>query len=166
MLGGTIMNKSTLALAALILLPITTLAAESTPADFGAAFCQGSIDNDMSAIEAALTPDLAKIVAEAEEKNAKIQAAAPNEKPPLGDGLPWRSWQDYADGCEVGDITEESGATLVEIRYSFTTSPEANYADQLVLFPATPGDESWQLDDIRLIDGMTLRSILADAFEQ
>ena len=160
------MKTSTLALAALFLLPTTTIAAESTPADFGAAFCKGGIDNDMSAIEAALTPDLAKVVAEAEAKNAEIQAAAPDEKPPLGDGLPWRSWPDYADGCEVGTITEDAGKTLVEIRYSFTSSPDANYADHLVLIPPATGTDSWQLDDIKLIDGMTLRSVLAGAFEQ
>lgn len=160
------MKTSTSALAALFLLPTTTFAAESTPADFGAAFCKGSIDNDMSAIEAALTPDLAKVIAEAESKNAEIQAAAPDEKPPLGDGLPWRSWPDYADGCEVGDITADAGQTLVEIRYSFTGSPEANYADHLVLIPATTSGDSWQLDDVRLIDDMTLRSVLAGAFEQ
>ncbi|MCR6635085.1 hypothetical protein [Devosia sp.] len=109
------MKTSTLALAALFLLPTTTIAAEPTPADFGAAFCKGGIDNDMSAIEAALTPDLAKVIAEAEAKNAEIQAATPDEKPPLGDGLPWRSWPDYADGCEVGTIAEDAGKTLVEI---------------------------------------------------
>ncbi|CAN7396990.1 hypothetical protein [Devosia sp. LjRoot3] len=160
------MKTSTLALAALFLLPTTTIAAEPTPADFGAAFCKGGIDNDMSAIEAALTPDLAKVIAEAEAKNAEIQAATPDEKPPLGDGLPWRSWPDYADGCEVGTIAEDAGKTLVEIRYSFTSSPDANYADHLVLIPAATGSDSWQLDDIKLIDGMTLRSVLAGAFEQ
>lgn len=158
------MKTSTLAYAVLILLPAATFAAESTPADFGAAFCKGSLDNDMSAIEAALTPDLTKVIAEAEAKNAEIQAAAPDEKPPLGDGLPWRSWPDYADGCEVGNVTQDAGKTLVEVRYSFTGSPDANYADHLVLIPATTGDDSWQLDDIDLVDDMTLRSILAEAF--
>ncbi|WP_449395174.1 hypothetical protein [Devosia riboflavina] len=159
------MKTSALALAALLLLPGTTFGAESTPESFGATFCKASLEDDMSPVEAALTPDLAKIIAEAEAKNAKIQAAAPDEKPPLGDGLPWRSWTDYADGCEVGDITEDAGKTLVEIRYSFTTSPDANYADHLVLIPATTGNDSWQLDDIKLIDRMTLRSVLAGAFD-
>ena len=159
------MKTSALALAALLLLPCTTFAGESTPESFGATFCKASVEGDMSPVEAALTPDLAKIIAEAETKNAEIQAAAPDEKPPLGDGLPWRSWTDYADGCEVGDITDDAGKALVEIRYSFTTSPDANYADYLVLIPATTGSDSWQLDDITLIDGMTLRSVLAGAFD-
>lgn len=160
------MKTSTLALAAILLLPTAALAAESTPADLGATFCKASLEDDMAPVEAALTPDLAAVIAEAEAKNAEIQAAAPDEKPPLGDGLPWRSWSDYADGCEVGTITEEAGKTLVEIRYSFASSPDANYADQLVLIPATTGSDSWQLDDIKLIDGMTLRSALAGAFAQ
>lgn len=160
------MKTFTLALAALLLLPATPFAAESTPADFGATFCKASLEDDMSSVEAVLTPDLANVIAEAEKKNAEIQAAAPDEKPPLGDGLPWRSWTDYADGCEVGPITEEADKTLVEIRYSFTTSPDANYADQLVLIPDAEDTVSWQLDDIKLNDGMTLRSILAGAFAQ
>jgi hypothetical protein len=160
------MKTRTLALAALFLLPGTTFGAESTPESFGTTFCKASLEDDMSPVEAALTPDLAKIIAEAQAKNAELQAAAPDEKPPLGDGLPWRSWTDYADGCEVGAISEEAGKSLVEIRYSFTTSPDANYADYLVLIPANTGSDSWQLDDIKRIDGTTLRSILAAAFEQ
>lgn len=160
------MKPSTLALAAIFVIPATTFAAESTPADFGATFCKASLADDMSAVEAALTPGLATVIAEAEAKNAEIQAAIPDEKPPLGDGLPWRSWPDYADGCEVGTVSENAGKTLVEIRYSFASSPDANYADYLVLIPATTGSDSWQLDDIKRIDGMTLRSVLAGAFEQ
>jgi hypothetical protein len=117
----------------------------------------------MSAIYSDLTPDLAAIIADAEAKNAKIQADAPDEKPPLGDGLPWRSWTDYADGCEVGAITEDASKTLVEIRYSFAAAPDANYTDQLVLVPATTGS-GWLLDDVKLMDEMTLRSALAAAF--
>lgn len=159
------MKISTLALAALFLLPGAAFAAEATPADFGATFCKASLANDMAPVEAALTPDLASVIAAAETKNAEIQAAAPDEKPPLGDGLPWRSWPDFADGCEVGAITEEAGKTLVEIRYSFKTSPDANYADHIVLIPAAGSSDSWQLDDVKLIDDMTLRSVLAGAFE-
>ncbi len=160
------MKPSTLALAAILLLPAAALAAESTPADLGATFCKASLEDDMAPVEAALTPDLAAVIAEAETKNAEIQAAAPDEKPPLGDGLPWRSWPDYADGCAVGTVAEEAGKTLVEIRYSFASAPDANYADHLVLIPASAGSDSWQLNDINLIDGMTLRSVLADAFAQ
>jgi hypothetical protein len=157
------MKTSALALATLLLLPGVAPAAESTPADFGAAFCKASLDDDMSAIYSDLTPDLAAIIADAEAKNAKIQADAPDEKPPLGDGLPWRSWTDYADGCEVGAITEDASKTLVEIRYSFAAAPDANYTDQLVLVPATTGS-GWLLDDVKLMDEMTLRSALAAAF--
>ncbi len=160
------MKPPTLAPAAVLLLPASALAAGSTPADLGAAFCKASIDDDMAPVEAALTPDLAAVIAEAEANNAKIQAAAPDEKPPLGDGLPWRSWPDYADGCEVGTIAEDAGKTLVEIRYSFASAPDANYADHLVLIPAAAGSDSWQIDDVNLMDGMTLRSVLAAAFAQ
>lgn len=158
------MKTSALALVALLLLPAAAFAAEATPADFGAAFCKGSLEGDMSAIEAAMTLDLTKLIADADAKNAEIQAAAPDEKPPLGDGLPWRSWPDYADGCEVGAIAEDGGKTHVEIRYTFSTAPDANYTDQLILIPAPGSPQSWLLDDIELVDGMTLRSALADAF--
>lgn len=139
----------------------SVLAAFPTPAEFGNAFCRASLDGDMSPIEQALSPTLSVIVVDAWAKSDALQAAAPDEKPPLGDGLPWRSWQDYADGCDVGAIESNAESAKIEIQYSFTSDPSVDYSDRLDLVKASDG---WVLDDIEYDTGDTLRSSLASAF--
>lgn len=136
----------------------------SSPEQLGQRFCEASLSNDMALIENDQSPFLTLAIAEAEAKNAQIQARAPDEKPPLGDGLPWRSWQDYADGCAVGEIFHSADRIFVEIDYSFSESPAANYTDQLVLVPGVEDGDIWQLDDVIFATGMTMRSSLASAF--
>jgi len=142
-------------------------AAVPTPADFGKLFCEASLADDMSIIEDKLTPGLGLVVAEAVAKNTQAEVSFPDEKPPLGDGLPWRSYQDFADGCELGEILKgkTDDQTLVEIRYSFKDYPDANYTDRLVLVPSITEPGSWELDDIKLVDDGTMRSYLAEAFQ-
>lgn len=139
----------------------SAFAAAPTPAAFGQAFCEASHDGDMSLIESALSPSLSIVVVDAWAKNDALQASAPDDKPPLGDGLPWSTWPDRADGCEIGTVTSAGQSASVEIRYSFAASPEADYADRLVL---THAENGWLLDDIEFADGATLRSSLAEAF--
>jgi hypothetical protein len=108
------------------------------------------------------------LVAGAWEKNAAFEAAHPGDKPPLGDGPPWRSWPDYADGCTVGKGTTEREEATAVINYTFSDYPEANYTNFLVLKPATFDDGAsvvWRIDDIDLGEGNTFRKVLAAAFE-
>lgn len=145
----------------LLLTSAAAMAASPTPADFGDAFCRASLDGDMSPIEDALSPALSVIVVDAWAESDALQAAAPDEKPPLGDGLPWRSWQDYADGCDVGAIESNADTAKVEISYSFTSDSAANYSDRLNLIKT---DKGWALDDIEYDTGDTLRTSLAASF--
>jgi len=145
----------------LLLTTASVIAASPTPADFGYAFCRASLDGDMSPIDQALSPALSVIVMDAWAKSDALQAAFPDDKPPLGDGLPWRSWQDYADGCDAGAIESTAKTAEVEIRYSFTSDSSADYSDRLNLVKAADG---WVLDDIEYDNGDTLRSFLAAAF--
>ncbi|KKB80106.1 hypothetical protein VW35_06615 [Devosia soli] len=154
----------TIACAPLLLMPLAAHAAgPETPEAFGQLFCKASVAGDMAEVEANLTPWLAGLIAEARARNAAAERAFPDEKPPLGDGLPWRSWQDYADGCAVGPVTKTADRAGVEIRYSFASSPDANYTDKLVLVPSNDTPSFWQLDDIELIDQTTMRTNLAAA---
>ena len=89
----------------------------------------------MSPIVPLLTPDLAATIADAQQRSDTIQAAAPDEKPPLGDGVPWSSWTDYADGCEVGVPEGDETKTMVPIGHRFSDSPDADYLDHLLLVP-------------------------------
>lgn len=149
-------------------LPAQAQMATIEPEQIAEIFCIGSLGNDMAPVEALLSNDLQALVAEAWEKNAAFEAAHPGEKPPLGDGLPWRTWPDYADGCIVDEALTEREMSIVTINYTFSEAPDANYSNELVLRPATFADGAplvWRIDDIDLGEGHTFRSVLASAFE-
>jgi hypothetical protein len=164
------MRHLTLAILPLVLL--TALPAQAqmitiSPEQIGQIFCIGSLGNDMAPVEALLTPDLAAVIADAWVKDAQAESANPGDKPPLGDGIPWRSYPDYADGCEAFEGLTDADVAFVEISYSFASEPSANYTNTLVLKPiiVTDGMEPfWRIDDIDLGEGNTLRSALAAAF--
>ncbi|MBO9587355.1 hypothetical protein [Devosia sp.] len=149
----------------LCLAAIPALAAgQPSPEQLGELFCKASLSDDMGLVENDLTPFLTLAIAEAEAKNTQIQAKAPDEKPPLGDGLPWRSWPDFADGCAIGTTYRTADRVFADINYSFSESPDANYTDQLVLMPSVEDQNLWQIDDVIFATGMTMRSSLASAF--
>lgn len=133
-----------------------------SPEQIGQIFCISSLGNNMGPALALLTPDLAAAITSAQERSNAFQLEHPGEKPPLGDGIPWRSWQDYADGCVVGPVERDEYRARVTIDYSFTAFPEANYTNHLVVLMQ---DDVWAIDDIDLGDGHTLRIALAGAFE-
>ena len=62
-----------------------------TPEHIAQIFCLARIGNDMAPVEGLLTPGLTSAIAAAEAENAVIAAQHPDEKPPLGDGIPWQS---------------------------------------------------------------------------
>lgn len=161
---------------ALSLLPLCLLAAvpaqaqmvSITPEQIGQIFCIGSLANDMAPVEALLTPDLTASIEVALARNSTIQAERPDEKPPLGDGLPWRTWPDYADGCTVGAISVDAGSASVVIDYSFAQYPQSDYSNKLMLEPVKVDpqrDPAWRIDDIDLGEGNTLRTAIVAAFE-
>lgn len=138
-----------------------------SPEQIGQIFCIGSLGNDMAPVEAILTADLQSAVAAAEEKDAAFAAAHPDDKPPLGDGLPWRTWPDYADGCTVGEALTEREMSIVPIRYTFSEAPDANYSNDLILVPASFVDGAptiWRINDVDLGDGQTFRTVIETAF--
>lgn len=161
-----------LALAALALAATPALAQTEMvtipPDQIGQIFCIASLGNDMAPVEALLTPHLTAAIATAETRNAAIAAAAPGDKPPLGDGLPWRSFPDYADGCVVGTVTTHPAEASVEIRYSFKDYPDANYTDTLLLLPVEIEAglaPFWRIDDIILANDQTMTGTLLSAFD-
>jgi hypothetical protein len=161
---------------ALFLIPLalsTTLPAQAqmvtiSPEQIGQIFCIGSLGNDMAPVEGILSADLQSLISLAWEENTAFERANPGEKPPLGDGLPWRTWPDYADGCTVVDALAERESAYVTIAYTFSEYPDANYTNELVLLPANFADGAplvWRIDDVDLGEGHTLRSVLGGLFE-
>jgi hypothetical protein len=157
----------------LLSLPLTSLPAQAqmvtiSPAQIAEIFCIGSLGNDMAPVEALLTPQLTETIAHASDVNREFEAAHPGDKPPLGDGLPWRTWPDYADGCTVGEARIEPSSASVDINYSFAAQPDANYTNTLQLMAVDADDglpAVWRIDDVDLGDGQTLRSLLVAMFE-
>lgn len=135
-----------------------------SPEQIGQIFCIGSLGNDMAPVEALLTPDLSAAIAAANAASEAYEAANPGDKPPMGDGVPWRSWPDYADGCTVSAGTVEADRATVIINYSFAAEASANYSDTLQLKPVAVQNGMqpfWRIDDIALGEGNTLRQSLS-----
>jgi hypothetical protein len=181
-LGATWMRHfTTLGVLPLLLAPaLPALAQEQmisiTPEQIGQIFCIGSLGNDMSPVWGVLSEDLTYLLKDASARNNEYQVAHPGEKSPLGDGIPWRSWPDYADGCTVGEPSEAELLTRetnllarVVINYTFSDAPSANYSDTLILLPAY-GENGppyiWRIHDVELGDGSTLREFIYAAFEE
>ncbi len=156
-----ILIAATLALA----LPASAMASAMTPQTLGERFCTAMLDPSSDPLTL-VTPALADVITSALARNAEIQAAVPDEKPPLGDGIPWRSWQDLPDGCAVGPIDNRATQSGVTLRYSFSEEADADFEDVLVVAPIPGHAPNLGVDDIVFSTGSTLREALDAAFAQ
>lgn len=77
-----------------------------------------------------VTSSLLELIDKAQAKSDEIQAAAPDEKPPLGDGIPFQSYPDVAPVCKQGAFAEGG---IVAVEYAFPETPDANWTDRLKL---------------------------------
>jgi len=138
-----------------------------SPEQIGQIFCISRLGNDMAPVEGLLTSDLTAAIADAEIRNDAIQQAHPDEKPPLGDGIPWQAFPDYADQCRPGAVTLMMDEATVAIDYAFKDYPEANFTDLLQLRLVdnpTGGSRRWRIDDIAYANDGDLRTALLSAF--
>lgn len=138
-----------------------------TPQQVGEVFCIARLGNDMAPVEGLLTADLTAAIADAEAKNDAIQKAHPDEKPPLGDGIPWQDAPDYAAECKVAGVTLLQDEAAVAIAYGFPEYPDANFTDSLKLKlvdDASVGAKVWRIDNIAYARDGDLRAVLVSAF--
>lgn len=157
--------------------PIAASAASGEPsgqmvvlkaAQIGQIFCLSRLGNDEAVISGILTDGLGKAIADAEKKDAAYAKKYPDEKPPLGDGVPWQSAPDYAAKCDVGLVSLSKTDARVEIKYSFPDTPDANFSDTLTLkkIPIAGMDVGhWRIDDVLYPDGSDLKKALVEAFK-
>ncbi|MEO6395129.1 MAG: hypothetical protein ABIO40_04385 [Devosia sp.] len=140
------------------------------PAQVGEIFCLARLGNDMGPVTGLLSPGLTKAIADAEVNNTAWEQANPGDKPPLGDGIPWQSWPDYAPECTVGEVTvNAAGLAEVEIHYNFPSTPHAGYSDTLLLAKTAVeglGAEVWRIGNLRFEDGNDLVAELVRAFNE
>ena len=139
-----------------------------TPEQIGQIFCIGRLGNDMSPVSGVLNDDLGALIDDAFARSNAYLDSHPGDKPPMGDGVRWSSFPDYADGCTVGDASVRDLVAYVVINYTFSDYPEANYADTLMLLPSYPENGPpyiWRVYDVQLSDGTTMREFLYAAIE-
>jgi hypothetical protein len=113
-----------------------------------------------------VTPGLNEAITAALTENAKLQAATPGEKPPLGDGIPWQSFPDVAPVCEAGVTTADGERLIAQVRYRFPDKPDADWTDRLVLVKGADG--TYTIDDVLYGEEGedSLRGVLAEAFAE
>lgn len=139
---------------------------ESDPgALIGRLFCQMRSEGE-PAIRYLLTRSLLTEIDKALAKNDVIAAARPDEKPPLGDGVPFQSYQDFAPDCRVKAVAAAGGSFNVDVEHAFPGQAEANWTDRLVV---RTEDGLAKIDDIlygpeKFETG--LREVLATAFRR
>lgn len=138
-----------------------------TPAQIGEIFCLSRLGNDTGPITGLLTTDLSAAIADAETKDDAWAKANPGDKPPLGDGIPWQAWPDYAPRCSTDGATYMMDEASVRIRYGFPDAPDASFTDTLKLRLVESADaigKVWRIDDIAYATDGSLREALQSAF--
>lgn len=138
------------------------------PEQIGQIFCLSRTGNDEAVVSGILTDELAAAIEGAWEASDAWEQANPGEKPPLGDGIPWQSWPDYAAECTVGLVTLMKTDAKVEIQYGFPDQPDANFTDILLLKRVDNPDYQtsfWRIDNIAFTTGGDLQTSLAQALE-
>jgi hypothetical protein len=137
-----------------------------SPGNVGQVFCIAMMGYDEGPIAGLLTPDLGAAIALAQARNAEIAARAPDEKPPLGDGIPWKSWPDSPSSCTVTGTVYMMDESRVRIHYSFEGASEVDYTDTLALklLPQSNGLKAWRIDNVIHEVGSDLTTSLLSAF--
>jgi hypothetical protein len=160
----------------LFFLPLSIMAAiAATPAlaggveELAQAFCATRVKSDEEAVKPLLTRSLLAVIKDAEERNDIIAKGNPDEKPPLGDGVPYQSFPDVPDRCEASPPVAKGGTIEVPVKYEFKAYPDATWTDTLLL---VDDGGSLKINDIRYpgsADGsaqLGLRDVLTGAFDQ
>jgi hypothetical protein len=135
----------------------------------GEAFCKARLADDELATRALLSKSLVTAIEEAEARREIVAKAAPDEKPPLGDGIPYQAFPDAVGACEVGRTVEAGGRVELEIAYRFPDAPNAGWTDRIKLLTE---DDRLAIDDVLYADvansdpGYGLRRVLFDAFDR
>jgi len=134
----------------------------------GEIFCMSRIGNDEAVISGILTDGLKQAIATVDKLDDAYAKAHPDEKPPLGDGIPWQSSADYAPKCDTGLATLSKMDAKVEIKYSFPDDAAADFTDTLIL-KKLPIDGTnvgyWRIDNVVYSDGTDLKTALSNAFK-
>ena len=136
---------------------------QSDATQLGRIFCVlGKSDGGQFGRMYLLSRSLTQLVNDALKKSDEIASAKPNEKPPLGDGIPYQSFPETAPACKPGKLTDKGREQVLEIAYSFPNTAIDGWTDQLVLIAE---DGRLRIDDVLFGTGENakgLRNKLSD----
>lgn len=113
-------------------------------------FCMARTVGDMSLAEPYFSAELSFAIEKALALNAVIQKEHPDEKPPLGDGVPWSSYEDAAGECSVDYAAARANPEAIPVTYTYAGDPKVTWSDTLLLRTV---DGEWKLDDIAYGEG-------------
>lgn len=143
--------------------------AADTPQAVAEKFCATRLKGDEKALRLLLTPSLLEAIEEAEARSDIIAKASPDQKPPLGDGIPYQTYPDMAPACEVGAEKQVDGRTEIELRNVFPDAEGSDWIDRLVLVQSEGRlliDNVVFETSVNDTDEISLRSVLFNAFDQ
>lgn len=161
------LKRFLLSLLACVLAAAPAGAAER-PEAVAEAFCAARLAGDETALRALFTPDLEKVVAEAERRNATAARATPELQPPLAEGVPYQSFPGALSECTVGTTHVTGGGVVIEIKYALENQANSRWSDRLVIMNLDGGAA---IDDILFASFPTdtyrsgLRRVLFDSFD-
>lgn len=128
----------------------------------GSLFCQLRANGGEQPVRYLLTKALLDAIDAAYATSDAWEKANPGDKPPLGDGIPFQSFPDVADGCGPTKSAVVDGVPMIDISYTFKAYPDADYADRIVVRNENGrpliDDVLYQTNDYK----SGLREILAD----
>lgn len=112
-----------------------------------------------------VTTQLAALIETAQRLSNAAQAAT-GEKPPLGDGVPWKSVPDYANQCILRSVTRSHAQAMLTVEYLLVNQSQGlpGWKDTLVL---TDREGPWRIDNV--IYGANhgnLRAVLDNAISE
>lgn len=134
------------ALAACVVTVPAAAAEQGSPEALGEVFCELTRRDVGKGLLYIFVPPFAQLVDDALARSDEIGAANPDEKPPLGDGIPFQSFPDLAPVCEVGAVKDGPRSKYVDIHHKFPDATGADWTDRLVLVRWNGG--AWMIDDI------------------
>ena len=163
--GNSMRFIVTAALATLFSMSPAAAGDEDAGGLLGRLFCQMRSEGE-PALRYLLTRSLIAEMDKALEKNDAIAAAHPDEKPPLGDGVPFQAYQDFAPDCRVAAVAALDGGFTVDVEHRFPGQADGNWTDRLVV---RSEEGLARIDDIlygpeKFETG--LREVLATVFDQ
>jgi hypothetical protein len=122
-----------LAVLASVVAGATQVRAGDTPESVVSAFCAAHAAAAVNAHDPLLSPSLKQLIADAWTKNGEYEAAHPGDKPPLGDGIQFQAYPDWAPICRPGAVSSGVTDTTVDVEYVFPDTEGSDWTDRLVL---------------------------------